>query len=555
MMTSKILCVDDDPNLLAGLQRNLRKTFDISVATGGDEALALLQKEGPFAVIVADMQMPSMNGVQLLRKAELLAPDTVRIMLTGDAGQKTAVDALNEGHVFRFLNKPCSLEMLAWALEAGLLHHKLIATEKELLEKTLNGSVTLLMEMLSIVEPGCFGKAQTLREHMKLFAQFYKTEHSWDLELAATLSQIGFITIPESLRLKMKTMNPLSGQEQALLARLPELSFKLLAHIPRLEEVCRMVLYQSKNYDGTGFPADDLKEEEIPVGARILKVLSNLVELEAEGIPRERALEMMQKSQGRYDPRVLDAVFACFDIYIDKTSTHNNPPLNLRLKKLQLGHVLVAHITTLDGIMIVAAGTRITSTLLQRLHNFAELSGIREPIIVEGLKMTPLPIIVHNIISSSKMKILIAEDDKNMRMVIGYVLSASWGFELVEAENGMDAWKLLESGLRPDLCIIDIMMPVMDGLLLVQRIRFHPDMRHLKIIISSSTQERYRIAEAKSLDLSGYLIKPFTAAKLQDEVRRILHLKSNAPSNEVRSDKTPPIPTVEKEVEPNSIPS
>jgi HD-GYP domain-containing protein (c-di-GMP phosphodiesterase class II) len=218
---------------------------------------------------------------------------------------------------------------------------------------------------------------------MKLFAQFYKTEHTWDLELAAMLSQIGFITIPESLRLKMKTMASLSGQEQTMLARLPEVSYKLLAHIPRLEEVCQMVLYQAKNYDGTGFPADAIKGEDIPVGARILKVLSNLVELEVDGIPRPRALEMMQKREGRYDTRVLDAVFACFDIYPGK-SAHSGTPLNLRLSNLQLGHVLVASITTLDDIMIVDAGTKITSTLLQRLHNFAELSGIKEPIIVEG---------------------------------------------------------------------------------------------------------------------------------------------------------------------------
>lgn len=383
-MTTKILCVDDDANILAGIQRNLRKSFDITTAVGGDEALALMQSNGPFAVIVADMQMPGMNGVELLRKAEQLAPETVRMMLTGNADQKTAVEAVNEGHVFRFLNKPCPPEMLAWALEAGLQYYNLIVTEKELLEQTLNGSVALLMEMLSLVEPGCAGKTQKLRDYMKRFALHYKTERIWELELAAMLSQIGFISIPESVRQKLKTMTPLSGQEQTLLTRLPEVSHRLLAHIPRLDEVRRIVLYQDKNYDGTGFPLDSVKEEDIPVGARILKLLSNLVDLEGDGVPMARALELMRKQEGHYDPRVLDAVFACFDVYPNTTPTHNKEPLRLHLKNLQLGQTLVANITTLDEILIVEAGTKITSTLLERLHNFAELSGIKEPIIVEG---------------------------------------------------------------------------------------------------------------------------------------------------------------------------
>ena len=137
-MSTKILCVDDDASILAAYQRNLRKQFPIDVALGGQEGLDAMANKGPYAVIVADMQMPGMNGVQFLTRAEEIAPDTVRIMLTGNADQKTAADAVNQGHVFRFLTKPCAPEELALMLSAALKQYRLVTAERELLEKTLD---------------------------------------------------------------------------------------------------------------------------------------------------------------------------------------------------------------------------------------------------------------------------------------------------------------------------------------------------------------------------------------------------------------------------------
>jgi DNA-binding NtrC family response regulator len=148
-MSNKILCIDDDANVLTGIQRNLRKQFDIDTAVGALAALKLIEKECPYAVIVADMQMPGMNGVEFLNIARKKYPDTVRVMLTGNADQKTATDAVNRGHIFSFLNKPCPPEKLAEVLTDGIKQYRLITAERELLENTLNGSVKVLMEILS----------------------------------------------------------------------------------------------------------------------------------------------------------------------------------------------------------------------------------------------------------------------------------------------------------------------------------------------------------------------------------------------------------------------
>lgn len=112
-MSYKILCVDDDSNILQGYKRALRRDFDIFIAEGGLEALSIIEKEGPFAVVVSDMRMPVMDGVQFLSRVRDIAPETVRMMLTGNADQQTAIIAVNEGNIFRFLTKPCPPDVLA----------------------------------------------------------------------------------------------------------------------------------------------------------------------------------------------------------------------------------------------------------------------------------------------------------------------------------------------------------------------------------------------------------------------------------------------------------
>src|SRR5689334_4738053 len=109
-MSSKIVCVDGEESVLAGLQRSLRREFTVEIAGGRAAGLAATAADGPYAVVMADMQMPGLNGVEFLKQVEVKAPDAIRIMLTGNADQKTAVDAVNDGHVFRFLTKPCSPE-------------------------------------------------------------------------------------------------------------------------------------------------------------------------------------------------------------------------------------------------------------------------------------------------------------------------------------------------------------------------------------------------------------------------------------------------------------
>jgi DNA-binding NtrC family response regulator len=148
-MAEKILLVDDDSNILDGYRRSLGREFLMETAQGGEPALALAAKNGPYAVVVSDMRMPGIDGIQLLSRIKALAPDTIRVMLTGNADMETAINAINEGSIFRFLNKPCSKESMAKTLTAALVQYRLVTAEKQLLEQTLSGSLQVLTEVLS----------------------------------------------------------------------------------------------------------------------------------------------------------------------------------------------------------------------------------------------------------------------------------------------------------------------------------------------------------------------------------------------------------------------
>ena len=127
----KVLIVDDDTNLLAGLKRHLRKHFDLFTAEGGTQALDLVKSDGPFAVTVCDMRMPGMNGVEVLAAVKKLAPNTVRIMLTGNVEDVTSTLTGNEGGIFRFYTKPCPPESLARGIEAGIERYRLVTAARE----------------------------------------------------------------------------------------------------------------------------------------------------------------------------------------------------------------------------------------------------------------------------------------------------------------------------------------------------------------------------------------------------------------------------------------
>jgi len=382
-MDQPILFVDDDENILAAYTRVLRKRFHIRTALGGEEALQLVQTAGPFAVVVADMNMPGMDGVEFLSHVRHFNQDTVRIMLTGNADMGTAVDAVNQGNIFRFLTKPCEPEELAIALEAALKQFRLVVAEHELLEKTLKGSIDLLVEMLSILDPVSFGRAQATAKRAQRIAVGLKMENPWMVGLAAVLSQIGVLTIPTSLITKFRSAGILSPSEREVMDRVPEIGSNLLLHIPRLEDVAQTILFMNKNMNGTGYPPDPISGSQIPLGARILRVVFDYQDLEPRKRNFQEAIAHMRTRTAWYDPAVIDMLE--FILLEDSTELKTSElPRIVPLRELRVGHMLHRGIFTVEGLLVVPEGTVLGPSNLEKMRNFARLTGLKEPIWVIG---------------------------------------------------------------------------------------------------------------------------------------------------------------------------
>lgn len=378
----KILLVDDEPGLLTVMQRSMQKHFSIETACGPLAGLEALKHWQDFSVVVSDMRMPEMTGIEFLSKVKEIAPDIVRIMLTANIDQGTAIEAVNKGSIFRFLNKPCTPDALAETLAAGVRQHQLLIAERDLLESTVRGSVKMLTEILALADPVDFGRAQKVRDYMRDLAAALNVQDTWEFEVAALLSHIGLVTIPAEAISKLRSGQELTHEEQRLFQQIPAISGRLLSEISRFENVSKILLYQKKHFDGSGDPRDEVAGSQIPLGSRMLGFLSDFVELESEGKSRAEVLGLLRRRAGNYDPRIIEA-FGSVKPPETESLEGPKPPLSIRFALLRTGNVLRADVFTPDGVLICKAGNRITATLIERLRNFHRLSGIKEPILVD----------------------------------------------------------------------------------------------------------------------------------------------------------------------------
>ena len=374
-MSQRILFVDDDDVVLAVIRRQLRSQFQFDTARNAQEALVLLSNSGPYAVVVSDMRMPDMDGITLLARARDLCPDIVRIMLTGVADLQVAIDAVNRGSIFRFLTKPWPADVLVAAISAGIEQHRLITSERLLLERTLIGSVQVLTEILSLVNPTAFRRTAAIREYARHIATVLQAPNRWQIELAAALSQIGCVALPEETLRKAYLGDPLTPDEQDLYSHHPAVGARLLSRIPRLEVVAAMIAAQdmdtkSEAADNTG------GNDAIILGGHILRVALAYDRLMAQGFGHSAALTWLARRPADYPPAVVDALASI-------EADHECQPLvRVSVPDLRVGMVLAEDVLAANGAQVLPAGERISEAVEARLRSFARIVGLQEPLVV-----------------------------------------------------------------------------------------------------------------------------------------------------------------------------
>jgi response regulator RpfG family c-di-GMP phosphodiesterase len=357
---SHVLCVDDEARVVEGLKLHLRRDYEVHTALGGEEGLSKLKELGGVAVVISDMRMPGMDGATFLKRVMRSYPDTSRILLTGEPGRDAAVAAVNEGQIHRFLTKPCPPDQLRAAVDAAVIQHRLVNAERMLLQETVIGCIQALVDVLAIVNPIAFGRASRIKRLAMQFAESLGCSGFWQLEAAAMLSQIGYMSLPTELVDKLYYGERLTPEEQVLAEGVPEVAGKLLLNVPRLEPVMQIL----DAVRATNEQLQKLGDGTIGLGARILQLALDYDTLLARGQDGKVAIETIFAKESRYGRSLIEK----FAAYVG-TAAGTREVVTIPLHKVQPGMVIMEDVRTHLGTLLIARGFEVSPPFLDRLRN------------------------------------------------------------------------------------------------------------------------------------------------------------------------------------------
>ncbi len=374
----RVVCVDDEARVVEGLVLHLRKDYEVHTALSGEQALKLLKKIGGAAVVVSDMRMPVMDGATLLNRVMSSYPDATRILLTGDPGRDAAAAAVNKGQIFRFLTKPCPPDQLKSAIESGVIQHRLVNAERSILMETLIGCIKALTDVLAISNPVAFGRANRVKRLAIEFADSLDCRKFWQLEAAAMLSQLGYLSLPQSVVEKLYDGEQLTAAEKTLVAGVPDVTSSLLENIPRLEPVIQILL--ALNWSDEQLAR--LGDGTVGLGTRILGLSLEYDALTTQGHPQDVAIQGLRRRATRFGGELVEQFAKHLGAGSGLAEARSLP-----LRSVTVGMVIMQDVRTQMGTLLVPRGYEVTSAFLERIQNFGpELLGEIVAVTVPGLK-------------------------------------------------------------------------------------------------------------------------------------------------------------------------
>jgi response regulator RpfG family c-di-GMP phosphodiesterase len=373
---NKIMIVDDSEEnrlILEDICSSMGMEF-IS-AENGKLALDLIRNHQVDCILL-DIQMPVMSGMEFLDiiKRDLFLSVIPIIMVTGNEDTKSVVDSLNKGAA-DYITKPFEKEILIARIKGVLKRYETFLNEKELVEKTFFGSVKLLNDLMSSLSPQIFGKSNQIRRIAKSICHEINYNESNEIELAALFSHIGCISLSADIIEKLVNGKFLLVEEKQIYDNHPLLGYKLLKNIQLLENVSNTVLYQNKNYDGSGVPQfDKLSGSDIPLSARILK---GAIEYQNCRIRANNALEfsdILKSREAFIDPNIYKALLK---VMIKEDSRDLK---ELKVVLLKPGMIFANDVLTSNNRKIAAQWQEATDGIIERIKNIHFQIGVKEPI-------------------------------------------------------------------------------------------------------------------------------------------------------------------------------
>ncbi len=361
-MKTRVLFLDDEQSVLNGFQRRLGVDYDLTCCTSGEEALKLIDELGSFAAVVTDMRMPQMNGIQFIRQARMVAPDSIYLMLTGNQDQTTVIQAMNEGQVFRFLNKPCDHEALKRAIDAALHQYRLVTSEKELLHKTFVGAVGVLTEVLDISQPSSSGHSSSIEQLMQSLGEALEIANRWEYRLTARMSLLGLSFLPQHERALLEVGSPTDSKFQNVYRHATEISSRLVEKIPRLHTVAEIIATQCQIDGSIHFEEKDSLPEIVRIGATLLRVSTLWHAMTRSGLCAEAAIKELLAVMPELCPKVVGILKQnCLDFSHQET-------IAVDIDELCEGLILAEDVVATDGSMLMRQGRRLSWATVEKLR-------------------------------------------------------------------------------------------------------------------------------------------------------------------------------------------
>jgi CheY-like chemotaxis protein len=362
--TPKILFVDDEDSILKGVKLNLGRTYDILTAPSGRDALKLIEEEKePFQVIVSDFAMPGMNGADFLEKVRAQDKEVVTILLTGQANFDDLCEVVRRGEIFRLLGKPCPPEVLSKNLEQALRQYHLIRSEKDLLEKTLNGTISAMSTLLSAAMPLFYGRAERVKQLALETSRELNMPSEWRLQVAANFCYLGHLTLPDEAQEKVYFGENIPPSLSELVDGLPQFVSEILGGIPRLNKVRKIIEYIPADYVG------ETDEDEVRKLASIIRISQVYDQMESAGCSKSEIFEKLRQQESSFAPGVLDAL-----AHSRVLSGGVIDPKTIQLNELRPGMRLLEDIRV-DGKLLGSAGSMVSLSLVQTIRSYIASGG------------------------------------------------------------------------------------------------------------------------------------------------------------------------------------
>ncbi|MHB9110126.1 MAG: HD domain-containing phosphohydrolase [Armatimonadota bacterium] len=375
-MDEKLLVVDDDRVVRTMMERVLSRRYATVVVESGEEGWKQLQSPETFAAVISDYRMPGMNGLDFLANARRLAPETVRVMLTGDISAQLVIDAVNKGGIFSFLTKPIKPDMLLQAVDDAVAQYRRLTADRELLEKTRRENVNALCEMLALTRPIAAAQSKRVRDYVSHMVRHLKLGNAWQFEMAATLAHIGHITVPEHVFVKSLKGLPLTQNELELLQECPAVGANIVRRISQFETIAEIIAIQYYPADRCPVTGSGTHATRVRQGGQLLKAALDYDSLLLRGFTPIMALDLLEQHAGQYDPNVVTALRAVIIPSLSQEST------GISINDLREGMFIVNDVYTTDGRLLLRGGVTADKAVCTRLMTYLLNNEIKDTVLV-----------------------------------------------------------------------------------------------------------------------------------------------------------------------------